>query len=142
MNLPSTITLNAKAYTFYEVENGDKVVFHGPDHTDTTRQTLEFIRTEPKRSGNDYGVRRGYIRFTEDIDTTQADASAKTAQLVSNASINWPVGIDTDATVAVQNQMMNIWGCLSGEEHGNPGVSWTSNTKLVAIVAFFVNGQI
>jgi len=146
MNLPDPMVLGSNSYSFYEIVDGNKAVFHGPNHTDTNRQTLELIRTEPKRSGDDYGVRRGYIRVTEAVSKTDAAGVSRMGQVTSNASINWPVGADQDEEALVANQMVNIWGAVCGGQiFGNHFLSptWrTDDPELLAMVQFFTTGQI
>jgi hypothetical protein len=135
------MTIAGDTYVFYEVVDGVKAVYHGPNHTDTNRQTLEFIRTEPKRSGTDFGVRRGFIRFTEDTTATTSDASSKKSQIVSNASINWPVGYTSTASDLIKDQLMRVWGALSGNVYQDPTSNWVSGT-LPSIVQFFETGAL
>jgi hypothetical protein len=141
MSLPSTMTIAGDTYNFYEVVDGVKAVYHGPDHTDTNRQTLEFIRTEPKRSGVDFGVRRGFIRLTEDTTVVNSDASSKKAQIVTNASINWPVGYTSTTLDLIKLQLMRVWGVLSGNVYQDPTSAWATGT-LPSIVQFFETGAL
>jgi hypothetical protein len=144
MNLPDTITLRGDLYNFYEVVDGDKVVYNGPTHSDTHRETLEFIRTSNKRSGADYGVRRGFIRRTSEVDTVDANGEPDKAVVVSSMAINWPVGISSEAaSTMIQTELIGIWTASSGGYlQEDPAVSWSSNGLLLAVVAFFEHGQI
>lgn len=90
----TTITLDSKTYTYHKGAGTDKVVYHGSNHTDILRDTLEIIRTDPKRSGTNYGVRRLFVRLTRDVESTQADGTTKIEPQVSSISWNIPVGIE------------------------------------------------
>jgi len=142
--LPKTITVNGgnNQYSFFETIGGDKVVYHRDDHTDKDTKKLEFIRTEPKRSGVNYGKRRGFVRFTHNTPTLDSDGSANVEPSVSNASINWPVGVsDQTATAHVQDQLGCLFSLLTGENYTDPTVAW-NNEPLKGIVDFFVTGDV
>jgi hypothetical protein len=146
MSLLTTMTINGIQYLYFETIDGDKRVYHGANHDDTTRQTLEFIRTAPKRSGVNYGVRRGYIRFTEDRPCTNTDDSVVIQPTVSTASINWPVGVTDPDTVIEQELGKVLGGLTSGVvpdcsfEQG--GTAFNVGSEFAQIVAFFKEGSL
>lgn len=113
MNLPTTMTHAGTLYTYFETVDDDKVVYHGALHTDILRQTLELIRTVPKRSGQNYGVRRGYLRFTEDRSVTNADATVVIQPSVTTMSINFPVGV-SDTNAVVIEELQKLFGGATG----------------------------
>lgn len=139
MNLATTIMLAIGNYTFYGVDGDNKLVYHGPDHSDLKRQTLEFIRTPNKRSGNNYGTRRGFIRFTQDIASMQADGSEKVEPMVTTMGLNFPVGIDTPSAY-VTEQLTNIISVLQGGGVVLGDINWSAGLP-ATLAAFFLEGK-
>ena len=144
MSLSQSMTFGGVAYTYYETRDGDKCVFHGANHDDTTRQIVEFIRTSPKRSGVNYGVRRGFIRFTEDRSVTYADGSTALKPSVSSQSINWPVGV-ADPDAVVMNELEKLFTIPLHEQGDTLDDTATTagvgaQTALGQIAAFFTDG--
>jgi len=145
--LPSSITLgtagSSVVFEYHETVGGDKLVYHGPNHSDRRRQTLEFIRTAPKRSGVNYGTRRGFIRKTTDVDVTNADGSTAMSPSVSTLGINWPVGVD-NAEDLVRGEIYALFSVLQ-IGMTNPLDFFDNNaseTELDTIVAFFTEGSL
>lgn len=140
--LPQTITLDTGVvYTRFETVGNDKLVYHGPNHTDIIRDTLEFIRTAPKRSGVNYGVRRGYIRFTRDAESTQSDGSTRVEPHVLTISENFPVGMDNTANATVIDMISHAMVVLGGTQVSVDDVLWDSGTAAL-LVDFFTEGAL
>jgi hypothetical protein len=122
MNFPENMTLAGDLYTRYQtIDDDNKLVYLGEAHSDLTRQTIEFIRTSPKRSGNSYGVRRGYVRTTEDRQVDNADGTTTVMPSITTVAINWPVGV-ADPTAVVADELQKVI-CVSLAGADSLGVS-------------------
>jgi hypothetical protein len=128
MNLPTNMTCAGTLYQYFETKDDDKAVYHGALHNDITRQTLEFIRTANKRSGANYGVRRGYIRFTEDRTVTNADGTTAVSPSVTSISVNFPVGVADTQAVVIQEIQKALGAMFAG--NGND-VDMDSNSTAI-----------
>jgi hypothetical protein len=71
---------------------GNKSEYRFADHTDVLRDKVDLLRTDPKRAGNSYGVRRSLIRVTKDIEVDAIDGAGEVSPLRIGISTDIPVG--------------------------------------------------
>jgi hypothetical protein len=71
---------------------GNKSEYRFSDHTDVLRDKVDLLRTDPKRAGNSYGVRRSLIRVTKDIEVDTIDGAGEVSPLRIGISTDIPVG--------------------------------------------------
>jgi len=64
----------------------------------------------------------------------------KTEFVVSNASINWPVGV-ADPTAIVTEELDKLLGALSGANIISGDYAYTAG-NLLAIASFFIEGKV
>jgi hypothetical protein len=128
-------------YTYYETVGGDKAVFHGASHSDTHRDTVECIRTAPKRSGLSNGTRRTYVRFTTDDECTYADSSTADKPTTSGFFVNLPVDVANPNTV-VKRELEKILGFLIQNITAGDTAVAAQQTNGTAVIALAESGTL
>jgi hypothetical protein len=71
----------------------NRSVYTSPEHTFVSRDSLNFYRTLPKRSGNSLGVKKSAIKLTQDQQVEGVDSTTTiTAPALLDISFSLPVG--------------------------------------------------
>jgi hypothetical protein len=102
MSQPSTITLdvdNANDSNTTELvlehnrTQGLKSTYHMVGfHSDLQRHLMSFQTTDPKRSGDFLGVRRGQITFVDDVPTLDANGDEGLSPISMSIPVTVPIG--------------------------------------------------
>lgn len=72
---------------------GNRSLYHGAGHSPTSRKTLGFYRSLPKKSGNFNGVMKGATKLTMDHSVLNAVGDTIVAPAIAEVSFSLPVGM-------------------------------------------------
>lgn len=71
---------------------GNRSLYHGPEHSNIARNTMNFYRTPVKKSGNFLGVMKSAVKFTRDLDVLNAVGDPIVSPEIGEISFSIPVG--------------------------------------------------
>jgi hypothetical protein len=87
---------------FSESANGS--IYHGPLHTDGSRDIIAFKRNEPQASGNFRGTRKVSAKITRDMSVPGVDTtSTVVAPFICELSVSTPIGLEDEDIDAYLN---------------------------------------
>lgn len=70
----------------------NRSLYHGPNHSNTARETLGFYRTYPKKTGNFLGVMKSATKITKDLSVLNAVGEPIVSPMIADISFSVPVG--------------------------------------------------
>lgn len=115
--LPNTITLAVdlansgsttdEAYQRYE-EQVNRSTYVGPAHAFDAKNTLQFYRTLPVRSGAFLGAAKTSVKFTKDVTVQDAAGLDTVYPLIAEVSFSIPVGTSAAATKELRQRVLAI----------------------------------
>jgi hypothetical protein len=144
---PTDIDAGESTYTYFGKSGDDKLIYHSDSHTDQMRDQLEFIRTNPKRSGQDFGVRRAFCRYTKDIEVDRIDGTTAVAPIVATWAVNWPTGLASPTTHlktvihSLQSLVNDPTDWTTGDNTVSSDIAW-SESLATALLAFVQDGAL
>lgn len=113
--LPNTITLavdllnngttSDEVFTRME-ELVNRSTYRGPNHSSASRNTKQFYRTLPKRSGNSLGAAKVAVKFTTDKVVAGVDGNNVVAPLIADLGFSIPVGATTADLKALRQRII------------------------------------
>lgn len=84
----------------------NRSTYRGPNHSSASRNTMQFYRTLPKRSGNSLGTAKVSVKFTTDKTVTGVDGSDQSAPLIGDVSFSLPVGCSAADMKALRQRII------------------------------------
>lgn len=95
-----SITLKDKSaadvvYNAHRV-TGDRANYIGPEHSDTSNDTLILSSSSPKRTSMSYGNRRSTFKVIRTITVATPDGATESKDAKIEVSVSLPVGMTND----------------------------------------------
>lgn len=113
--LPNTITLGVDLLNNGTLSNEsfnrleelvNRSTYRGPDHSTSARNTMQFYRTLPKRSGNYLGAAKVAAKFTTDKVVKDSSGNDISAPLIADVSFSIPVGVTPADMKAIRQRII------------------------------------
>jgi hypothetical protein len=97
-----------QVFARYE-ERVDRTTYIGSGHTVGTRNQMQFYRTAPKRNGESRGSAKSAIKFTLDVEVSNASGDGNiTLPLIGEVSFSVPVGATPAQTMELRQQIISV----------------------------------
>lgn len=87
-------------------ESANKSVYYDADHTVASRNTLAFMRTFPKQSGNFYGTLKTTVKFTKDVEVTGVNGETIKVPSIAEVNFSFPVGTDNSHATLMRQEVI------------------------------------
>lgn len=108
VDVANNSTLVNQEYSRHD-EQTNRSTYNGPTHTLVSRDTLQFYRTYPVRSGNFLGSAKSALKFTKDVSVPNADGSGEIVlPLIAEVSFSLPVGTTAAEALALRQAIVAI----------------------------------
>jgi hypothetical protein len=113
--LPNTITLavdllnngTTSDEVFQRLEElVNRSTYRGPNHSSASKNTMQFYRTLPKRSGNSLGTAKVAMKLTTDKVVLGSDGNDITAPLIAEIGFSLPVGVTAADMKALRQRII------------------------------------